>query len=179
MKITYKEATKEDALGISYVSAKSWLESYSGIIDQEYLEKRVDTYKEKEERTKKYLDTMNGKYFVAKDGDRVVGIMAALYQDDEAYKDYGEIGAIYVLNDYQGIGVGKKLFRIGFETLKSFGYDKVKLECLCGNKTIYFYKKYLGNVVDTFDYTIKDVGSYKADIVLFNDLDATLDLLKQ
>ena len=179
MDIIFREATYEDAVGISYVSAQSWLESYSEIIDINYLKERVDKYVERSERTKKYLDKINGKYFVAIHDGKVVGIMTAEKQSDETYKDYGEIGAIYVLKDYQGLGIGKNLFKIGFETLKSFGYKKAKLECLEGNKTINFYKKYLGKIDKTFDYTIKDVGSYKAEIVLFESIDDLLNLMNK
>ena len=154
-------------------------ESYSGIIPDDYLQRRVDTINEKEERTKNYLKSLNGKYYVALDNNQVVGILCVQYQEDESYKEYGELGAIYVLKDYQGLGIGKELFKIGFNTLKEMGYNKVKLECLCGNKTINFYKKYLGKAVDTFDYTIKGVGSFKADIVLFNDINASLNLLNR
>ena len=179
MDIKFREATYEDAVGISYVSAQSWLESYSEIIDINYLKERVDNYVEKAERTRKYLDIINGKYFVAIHDGKVVGIMTAERRSDEAYKDYGEIGAIYVLKDYQGLGIGKNLFEIGFETLKSFGYKKAKLECLVGNNTINFYKKYLGKIDKSFDYTIKDVGSYKAEIVLFESIDDSLNLMNK
>ncbi len=178
MNIEYREATLEDAFGISYVSAHSWQESYSGIMPDDYLQGRVDNIENKIEGTRKFLSNFNGKYFVALDNNKVIGIMCVNYQEDESYKEYGELGAIYVLKAYQGFGIGKELFKLGFNALKEMGYNKVKLECLCGNKTIDFYKKYLGEVVDTFDYTIKNVGSFKADIVLFNDIDASLELLE-
>jgi ribosomal protein S18 acetylase RimI-like enzyme len=178
MNIEYREAILEDALGIAYVSAHSWQESYSVIMPDDYLQRRVDIINQKEESTKNFLKNLNGKYYVALDNNKVIGIMCALIQEDEKYKEYGEIAAIYVLKAYQGLGIGKELFRIGFNVLKEMGYNKVKLECLCGNKTIDFYKKYLGEVADTFDYTINNVGSFKADIVLFNDIDASLELLE-
>lgn len=57
------------------------------------------------------------------------------------------------------------------------GYNKMKLECMSGNNTINFYKKYGGVVSSQIDYNIKNNGMVKVDIVLFENLDNVLSLL--
>lgn len=58
------------------------------------------------------------------------------------------------------------------------GYSKILVECMTGNKTISFYQKYTGYIVSQIDHAIKDLGNVKADIVLFEDIDEILSLLK-
>lgn len=92
------------------------------------------------------------------------------------YSEYGHLDALYVLKEYQGLGIGKKLFKKGIEKLIEMGYSKMQLECMKGNNTINFYKKYEGHIVNTIDYPIKD-EVVKADIVLFEDIIKINELL--
>ena len=178
MEITYSNATLEDAYGISYVSAHSWKETYAGLLPDKYLDNRIKNIPNKAEGTKNFLNEFKGKYIVAKDDSKVVGILAFGPAQDEQYKDYGHIGAMYVLKDYQGLGIGKELFKRAVTGLKSMGYFKIQLECMTGNDTINFYKKYNGKIVSQIDYPIRTVGTVKADIVLFEDIDEVISLLK-
>ena len=73
--------------------------------------------------------------------------------------------AIYVLKEYHGYGIGKELFKIAVNELKKMGFNKMQLECMEGNDTINFYKKYDGIVESQIDFPIKNVGIVKADIV--------------
>ena len=171
MKIRYENATENDAYGIAYVSAHSWKETYSGLLPNEYLDNRIVDISNKIEKTKKFLKSFDGKYIVAKDNDKVVGILAFGPAKEEKYKEYGHLEAIYVLKDYQGIGIGKELFKNAVDGLKKMGYSKMYLECMVGNKTLDFYKKYAGIVELQIDFPINGVGTVRADVVLFNDLD--------
>lgn len=175
--IKYSYATFADAYGINYVAAHSWKETYSGLLPNKYLDDRIKNISSKTEATKKFLGTYNGKYIVAKDKGKVIGILAFCPSMNEKYKEYGYLNAIYVLKDYQGYGIGKELFKRAVYGLRQMGYSKMKLECMCGNETLNFYKKYMGIVECQIDYPIKDVGVVKADVVLFEDLAKTTELL--
>lgn len=177
MNIVYKSATEDDASGIAYVSAHSWKETYSGLLPDEYLDERIKNVPNKIDSTKSFLTNYLGDYIVAKDGDDVIGILSYTVCNDEKYIDYGYLEAIYVLKKYQGYGIGKELFRKAIIGIKSKGYNKMKLECMVGNPTLGFYKKYLGNVVDTILYHINGVGSVKAYVLVFEDLDEVIKKL--
>ena len=58
------------------------------------------------------------------------------------------------------------------------GYNDMYLECIVGNPTMEFYKKYTGYVIDEIDFPIADF-SVKAHIVLFNDLKKILAMLEE
>ena len=177
MEITYSNATLDDAYGICYVSAHSWKETYTGLLPDDYLNNRINNISNKVEGTKKFLKEFKGTYIVAKDDSKVVGILAFGPAQEEQYKDYGHIEAIYVLKDYQGLGIGKELFKRAVTGLKEMGYSKLQLECMTGNDTINFYKKYTSEIVSQIDYPIKAVGTVKADIVLFKNIDEVISLL--
>lgn len=179
MKIRYEHATENDAYGIAYVSAHSWKETYTGLLSNEYLDNRIFDITNKIEKTKEFLKSFNGEYIVAKDNDKVIGILAFGPTKEEKYKEYGHLEAIYVLKGYQGIGIGKELFKNAVEGLKKMGYSKMYLECMVGNKTLNFYKKYNGVVESQIDFPINGVGTVRVDIVLFDDLNKILLMLNE
>ena len=75
------------------------------------------------------------------------------------------------------MGIGKELFKIAVEGLIKMGYKKMMLECMTGNDTLNFYKKYLGVVDEKIDFPIKRVGTVKADVLLFENLEEVLLVL--
>ncbi len=163
--ITYRKAIASDAYGIEYVAAHSWKETYKGYMPDEYLENRIQTIEQKIERATNLLKNTNT-YYVVEVNNKVVGILHYKESQNDNYKDYGYLESIYVLRDYQGQGIGKELFKIAIKGFVNMGYNKMYLECLQGNDTINFYKKYGGKVIATVDFPIKDF-SVKADIVEF------------
>lgn len=166
--IVYRKTTINDAYDIEYVAAHSWKETYSGYMPREYLENRIATINDKIERAKNLLKSTNT-YYVAEVNNKVVGILHYKESIDEKYKDYGYLESLYVLKDYQGLGIGKELFKIAIKAFIDLGYDNMYLECLQGNDAINFYKKYGGKVIDTIDFPIRDF-TVKADIVEFKNI---------
>ena len=179
MNIIYEKATEEDAKAIRYSGAYSWKETYTGLVPDDYLDYRTAHYEDKVDREKELIRDINNNYYVAKVDDKTVGFVLYGKSDNEQYKDYGYVGALYLLNEYQGLGIGKELFRIALEGLKELGYSKMMLECMRGNNTLNFYKKYSGEVVDEMDYPL-NAGkiSVKADIMVF-DIDEALKVMDE
>ena len=179
MEIKYRYANKneEDAYGIAYVSAHSWYETYQDIMPQDYLEYRINHIDESAVRTLKFLNKTDN-YFVAEVDGEIVGICYYNEYNNDNYKGYGHIGALYLLEKYQDLGIGKQMFKIAIENIIKMGYDKMYLECAVGNKHLGFYEHYFGNIVDTIDYTIGKF-SIKADILVFEDLHKVLDKINR
>ncbi len=176
MNITYRKANINDAYGIRYVAAYSWLETYKGLLPEEYLIDRIKNIKEKEQITKDFIKK-NPNYTIALDENKIIGICNYTNCNINEYHNYGKIEALYLLKDYQKLGIGKELFKIAVEDLIKKGYQKLELECMKGNNTIDFYKKYGGKIVKTIDYPINRVGNVKADIVIFEDLNKVYNKL--
>ena len=50
------------------------------------------------------------------------------------------------------------------------------IECMCGNDTINFYKKYGGQVINTKDYVLHNGEKVNVDILKFEDITQILKL---
>ena len=68
------------------------------------------------------------------------------------------------------------LFNVAVNGLKNMGYNKFYLHCLTGNKTLGFYEKYTGIVVDRIKYPLRDFD-VDADVVLFENIDEIISML--
>ena len=77
-------------------------------------------------------------HIVAKDGDRVIGYAAYGAQEDAP--GTGEVFGLYVLSEYHGTGVGRRLMQAALEQLKA--YPVICLWTLKENRrAIRFYEK--------------------------------------
>ncbi len=129
-----RKATVEDAKGKGYVHYQSWIETYTGLFPEEYmqsltLEKSVKLATDYPENT-----------FVAIVDDQIIGFTCYLESRDEDLEDTGEIMAIYILKEYQGIGIGKKLMEACYKELSK--YSKLSLWVLgCNMKSVGFYER--------------------------------------
>lgn len=127
--------TSEDINGKGYVHWKSWHETYTGLIDPDYLERW--TLEMCVDRAHRWPQNM----MVAKDGDKVIGFVGYGAYRDDTLIDCGEVFSIYVLSDHQGQKVGYELMNAAFEKLAD--YEKIAVWVLKGNdRAIKFYERY-------------------------------------
>ena len=131
--ILKKMETDEEIKGKAYVHWKSWHEAYTGIVSQEYLDKLTL------EKCEKMAFSWPDNIIVAKENGNVIGFVCYGDRGEEA-PDVGEIFALYVLADYYGKGVGRKLMDVGLEQINHF--SQVRLWVLKENRrAIRFYEK--------------------------------------
>ena len=131
--------TDDDIRGKAYVHYTAWKEAYKGIVCSDYLDNLS-----LEERTKKAFESFKSApndLIIAKDKEKVIGFCA--YRNicaDEDLKDTSEIGAIYILKEYYGKGVGYKLISFALNELKDT--KQTSLWVIKNNvRAINFYKK--------------------------------------
>ena len=166
-----RKVKENDADGIAYVSAYSWFETYQGLVSEKYLNEKINNIDKKAVHEKEYIrNNPNG--LVAIDNDSVIGF--CYYGKDS--NNIGEIGALYLLKKYQGQGIGKKLFFEAIKKLLDFGCNEMIIECMCGNNTINFYKKYGGQVINTKDYVLHNGEKVNVDVLKFEDITQILEL---
>ena len=168
MNIIIRKANVEDSRGIVEVKMSSWLTTYKGLMPDEVLKNRQDTIEERIPRTESQIREYNNIY-VAVDNDRVIGTMSYGESRNEKYKDYGEINFIYLLDEYKGQGIGKKLFMTGIKELIDMGYNSMILNVLECNKTIGFYEKYSGKKIEQKEEVFYNTPLVE-NIMLFEDL---------
>ena len=137
------------------VNALSWKQSYKGIVDDDFLE-LINTESEIQKsisNLKKGL-TDGSKRFLLKYNDEYVGILRVRETKYDKYRQCGELGALYLLDNVKGKGFGKILFNKAINELKSMGYNKMIIGCLSENPSNDFYKHMGGNFVDTNPLTL-------------------------
>ena len=128
-----KMETDAEIRGKAHVHWRAWHEAYPGLVSEEYLEKL--TPEKCEDMARRWTDGN----LVAKDGDRVVGFVGYGDRGDEA-PGVGEIFALYVLTEYYGTGVGRRLMEAALTKLRD--YPEICLWVLKENRrAIRFYEK--------------------------------------
>ena len=169
MEFIIRKAKEEDAKDIAYVNTYTWLTTYKGLMPDELLEERVKTI---DDRVPKIINAIKTKdnFYVALDGNKVVGIMSYGKSRNQDYIDSGEIKSIYILKDYQGLGLGKSLFMTGTKELLNMGFNSMILNVLEGNDAFLFYQKYGGKKVSE---KIDDFGGtiLKENVMYFDNLE--------
>jgi ribosomal protein S18 acetylase RimI-like enzyme len=146
-KVTIRKADINDAEGKGYVHYHSWNEAYTGLINQEYLDSR--SLERCIEQAKEYPQNT----YVAIVDDKIVGFSCYLEYRGDDLEDSGEINAIYLLKDYYGLGIGKKLMEACFKGLKQ--YSKIALWVLKSNSHAINFYEHLGFLKDDKEKEIK------------------------
>lgn len=127
--------SEDEINGKGYVHYKSWHETYTGLVDKNYM--KSITLEKCTETAHRWPDNI----IVAKDGDNVIGFVGYGAYRDDTLPEHGEIFALYVLEKYHGQKVGYELMNAAFRKLSD--YKKVALWVLKGNdRAIRFYEKY-------------------------------------
>ena len=115
MNITIKRMeTDTEKRGKAYVHWRAWHEAYPGLVSAEYLDKLTL------EKCEKIAFDWPQNTIIAKDGERVLGFVCWGDRGEEA-PGVGEIFALYVLREYYGVGVARRLMDAGLEQLHDYG----------------------------------------------------------
>lgn len=161
-----RKAVPSDAEGMAFVHVKSWQTSYQGIIEQSYLD--AISYDERLELRKKVLNSKDRLSLVAIYEGKIIGFADAGALRPEPYNEkvrslqrnnlqYGEIYALYLLQDHQGKGLGHKLYQECRSWFKEQGYTGFIIWGLAHNtRARKFYEKEGGRIVGE---TIVTIGS--------------------
>jgi ribosomal protein S18 acetylase RimI-like enzyme len=150
-----REAHIEDSDKIAIVHVDSWQTAYKGIISELYLSNLSV-----EKRMKSWLWTFENlnvheKIFVAEDmAGNIVGFSSGGRTRNDEFEHDGELYAIYLLKDYQRLGLGKQLFNSVVESLKDNGYSSMMLWVLKDNPSVEFYKLHGGLIIGQKEITI-------------------------
>ena len=149
-----REATAEDALRISCLTASTWRKAYQGLIDPVYLARLPKEYWLPSMRAWLGSGRMYG--LIAEENGIPMGCIIYGRGRDEDHADWGEIASLYVLPEQMGRGVGAKLLTAAMDALRTDGYDRIYLWCIAGNhRADAFYRRHgFSPSADRVDYRI-------------------------
>lgn len=132
--LTIRPATIYDAEQKGQVHYQSWLETYTGHINQAYLDRMTP------ERSIEFSRKHPENTLVAELDGKIVGFACYGHSRDSTFETYGEIIALYVLNDYQKQGIGHALMLECLSQLSAFEHHFLWV-LKSNQKAIAFYGK--------------------------------------
>ena len=136
-----RKARVQDAAAIARVHVDTWRTTYQGIIADDFL--ATLSYARREDWWRDVLSSAELQQIVhvaeSKDNG-VIGFVSAgpEHADDPIYR--GEISAIYVLENYQRLGVGKELFQASIRELSKRKISSLLIWVLEHNPARKFYE---------------------------------------
>ncbi|TNF09069.1 MAG: GNAT family N-acetyltransferase [Bacillota bacterium] len=150
-----RDMEEKDYIQKGYVHYQSWIETYTGLMDESFLAKH--TLQKCVLLAQKYPENT----LVAEVNSQIVGF--ASYGESRDDSSRGEVVAIYVLKDYQQQGIGKQLMD---ECLKRlFNYQVIVVWVLHSNMhAISWYQTY-GFLLDGHTKQVKVNENYQLDEV--------------
>lgn len=140
-----REALPGDAEGIARVHVDSWRTTYKGIVSESVLQ-NLST----EQRAENWRRGIgkNPLYVAEDESGRIVGFATGGKERTGNYEADGELYAIYLLQDVQGQGIGKKLTQLIAYDLKEQGFTSMLVWVLEQNPSKKFYESLGGQPVD-------------------------------
>lgn len=161
-----------DAEGLAQVHVKTWQDTYSGLIDDAYLDSL--SIAQKAEKWKKRLLENNSDfiYFIAKENDSIAGFIWGGKNREENSEYDAEVIAYYVLPEYQGKGIGRKLFSSFAKEALKRKMNTMSLWVLYGNNTSKIYEHFGGKYIKSKMEEIPSNSGkkYKEDMYAYADL---------
>ncbi|MEK4520732.1 GNAT family N-acetyltransferase [Psychrobacillus sp. FSL W7-1457] len=160
--IYIRKAVPYDAKGITKVHVESWKSTYVNIVPEEFLnnlsfERRADYW---------FSVIPDGGVYVAEDeNNQIVGFASGGKERSGDYSNYnGEIYAIYILKEYQGIGIGKLLIDSIVKELTNQGVFTMLVLVLEDNPSRHFYEKLGAKKIDSI---IVEIGGVKLNELVY------------
>ena len=148
-----RKAKSTDAKGIIEVNVKTWLTTYSGIMPQGILDHKKQTINESIKQCEATVEK-DDNVLVALENEQIVGIASYGKAKSSENESTGELYSIYVLKDFQGRGIGEKLFKEVTNILSNTGYKEMVVTCLKQNPYNKFYKKMGGEIIKVINSNI-------------------------
>lgn len=138
-----REAKPEDAQGIAEAHIASKESTYRGLLPDEHLAKL--SVPERAEKWRSALLKNEDKVFAALVGSKLVGFVCMGRSKEPGF---GEVFAMYLLEDFQRQGIGTSLWSEATKHLKELGFTTIKVWVLETNhKARSFYER-LGCTLD-------------------------------
>jgi len=120
---TFRDATVEDIPELGKLHAITWAQTYNA--PNPNIQLRQYQWK------KAFTDENDGSWFciviVNKNNELVGFAKGKIYKNEGSSENRGDLKKIYLLSDYQRLGLGKKLFRLVVERFLSKGVNDMVL----------------------------------------------------
>ena len=154
-----RQAMNGDEIGLAKVHVDTWLSTYKGLVSDLFLDQL--NYQVSAQKWNDIIKE-NSHILLVAEGDegKVIGYaFGGNNRNDDAIYD-GELYALYILNSFQGKGIGKLLVKSFTKRLMDEGFHSMIIWVLKGNPNYQFYENLGGQkngekiiTIDGIDYT--------------------------
>ena len=132
---TFRDATEKDIPELGKLHAITWVQTYSGKPNIKLRQYQWD---------KAFKEENDGSWFcilVVDKNNKLVGFAKGIISKNESSSgQHGDLNKIYLLNDYQRLGLGKKLFDHVVERFLSKGVNDMTLFGVPQNPSCAFHE---------------------------------------
>jgi ribosomal protein S18 acetylase RimI-like enzyme len=140
-KIRIREARISDAESIAQVRVDSWRTTYRGLLEDEYLENMTSEQYVHMWRNIIAAGGAQGYSYVAENSTgHIVGFILGGADRNGSQVFEAELFAIYLLEEYQGQGLGSQLVSRLAQRLLREGYNSMRVWVLAKNRARAFYE---------------------------------------
>ena len=169
-----RETQLDDALQWVRLKNTVWRSAYKDIMPSEVFEEQQSQEQDKVNNFIKNFDGPNVTIgYVAIDNGKLVALADATiisYYEYYKQKGYADLGALYILPEYQHMGLGKQLFDKVVAKFKSYGCEKMVIGVLKDNiQARRAYEKW-GGVLDDHEETFEKLGVGYSEVFYIFDL---------
>jgi len=175
VEVHIRPAREADVLDIAQIYVDAWRTAYAGFVPADYLNAM-----DYDEEARGVLDFAfdSGKSVtlqVAVADRRVVGYISAGPNTDKPTNYEAEIYELFILKEYQGLGIGKKLMLKAAQWIDAEGFSSVLVWCWEQNPNRVFYEKLGGRLIHS---AMQTVGKASLNAIVFGwELDKLVESL--
>jgi ribosomal protein S18 acetylase RimI-like enzyme len=141
-----RPARLDDAASIARVQIASWRTTYPGMIPQDFLDSMDEASFVGRWSERLRHETSRRASFVAEEDGQVVGFATGGTEREGDARYHGELYAIYVLDDWQGRGLGRELANAVAAALAERGLHSMLVWVLRDNLAARTFYERLGGV---------------------------------
>ncbi|MEK4425348.1 GNAT family N-acetyltransferase [Solibacillus sp. FSL K6-1523] len=175
--MTIRKATMQDAQGIAKVHVDSWRTTYKGILPSSFLDNL--SYVKREELWRNNIAVEKNVVLVAEnEKGEIVGFADGATRETNLVPNASDLTTIYLLEQYQGRGIGKKLLKEMMLSFKERQFQTIYVDVLADNKTRYYYEYYGAEYVKSVPLTIGGTVVEEA-IYVWKDVNAVIEKLSK
>jgi ribosomal protein S18 acetylase RimI-like enzyme len=169
--VNIRQADETDLTAISHVLVDTWRTTFRGLVSDTFLDNM--SYAQQRDRHLRYMLNQRVSYFVAECGQtgEVIGFVSGGPIRDREFRYASELYAIYIRQEFQGRGIGRRLFCALVDQLFRSGPTSMMVWALANHS---FYERMGGRAITTRPIELDAVSA--ADVVAFvwSDLRFTL-----
>ncbi|GAA0490542.1 GNAT family N-acetyltransferase [Salinibacillus aidingensis] len=159
---TVRKASFHDAAGIAHVHVDSWRSTYKDLVRKQDLDQETSY-----ENRKAFWETILKKHYKnqilyvgVNEQNQVIGFISGGAERSKKFDYDGEIYAVYILEQYQGFGLGKALLNAFMKEALQLGYQSVLVWVLTANPSGKFYEYFGAKPIEAEEITIGE-GTYE------------------